>query len=132
MSQGQRTEEAIQELHGAKSNLLMEAQMLIATGEPEQAIERYACAAPMEVRLASFYKKQGDPMMAARHRFSAAICYAKSGSLREALKLFDALSWDKNTPSQYKTDALLWATRLRQQQKEALQTYGHVAQSAGA
>ena len=130
MSKGQETAETIQKLHGAKSNLLLEAQMLIATGEPEQAIERYARVAPMEVRLASFYKKQGDLMMATRHRFSAAICYAKSGSLREALKLFDALSWDKNTSDQYKTEALLWATRLRQQQKEALQTYGHIVQSA--
>ena len=130
MRKGQETAETIRELHGAKSNLLLEAQMLIATGEPEQAIERYACAAPMEMRLAAFYKKQGDLKMAARHRFSAAICYAKSGSLRDALKLFDALSWDKNTPEQYKSDALLWATRLRQQQKESLQAYGHAVQSA--
>ena len=124
------TPETIAELDADKSNLLLEAVVLMGAGELEQAIERFALAAPMEERIAAFYRKQGDPIMAARHRFSAATCYAKSGSLRDALKLFDALGWEKNTPGQYKGDALLWAARLRQQQRETLQAYGHSLQSA--
>ena len=130
MRKGQETKETIAALHGAKSNLLLEAQMLIGTGEPEQAIERFALAAPMEAQIARYYARNGDPAMAARHQFSAAVCYAKSGSLREGLKIFDALSWDKNAPEQYKADALLWAVRLRQQQRETLQAYGRPLQSA--
>ena len=130
MRKEQETEETIRELHGEKSNLLLEAQMLIGTGEPEQAIERYALAAPLEKRLAAFYIRRGNTDMAARHRFSAALCYAKSGSIRDALKIFDALSWDKNAPEQYQADALLWAVRLRQQQRETLQAYGRPLQSA--
>ena len=81
-------------------------------------------------RLAAFYVRRGDTNMAARHRFSAALCYAKSGSMRDALKIFDALSRDKNAPEQYQADALLWAVRLRQQQRETLQAYGRPLQSA--
>jgi pentatricopeptide repeat protein len=124
------TAETIAELDGEKSNLLMEAYVLIGTGEPEQAIERYALAAPMEVRIAAFYQKQGDAFMATRHRFSAAVCYAKSGSLRDALKLFDAMGRDRDIP-EYKGDALMWAARLRQKQRESLQAYGHSLQSVG-
>ena len=67
--------------------------------------------------------------MAARHWFSVALCCAKSGSLREAMKVFNALGRDKNTPGQYKGEVLLWAARLRQQQRETLQAYGHSVQS---
>jgi hypothetical protein len=129
MSKKPVTDETIVALHGEKSNLLLEAQMLIGVGNPDEAMERYALAAPMEVRIARFYARNGDKDMAARHRFSAAVCFAKSGSLRDAMKLFDALGRDRDTPGQYKGDALLWAARLRQQQHEALQAYGHSLQS---
>ena len=70
MSKRQETVETILELHGAKTNLLLEAQMLIGSDEPEQAIERYALAAASEKRLAAFYVRQGDSAMAARHRLA--------------------------------------------------------------
>lgn len=124
------SEETIRDLHSEKSNLLLEAQMLVGIGNPEEAIERFALAAPMEARLARHYTRAGEKDMAARHWFSAAICYAKSGSLRDALKVFNALGRDKDTPGQYKGDALLWAARLRQQQRDMLQTYRQPLQSA--
>ena len=130
MRKGLDTEETIRDLHSEKSNLLLEAQMLIGIGNPEEAVECFALAAPMEARIARYYNRAGEKDMAARHRFSAPICYAKSGSLRDALKLFDALTWEKNAPGQYKGDAMLWAARLRQQQRETLQAYGHSVQLA--
>ena len=130
MRRKQETPETIAALDAEKSNLLMEAFVLIGTGDLEQAIERYAVAAPMEERIAAFYKKQGDPIMAARSWFSAAVCYAKSGSLRDALRIFDAMGWDRDTPGEYKGEILLWAARLRQQQRETLQAYGRPLQSA--
>jgi hypothetical protein len=129
MSKRQVTEEAILELHGKKSNLLLEAQMLIGIGNPEEAMERYAQAAPMEVQIARFYARCKEKDMAAKHRFSAGVCYAKSGSLRNALQIFDALGRDNEIPGQYKIDALLWASHLRQQRREALKVYETPLQS---
>ena len=129
MRRKQEPPETIAALDAEKTNLLMEAFVLIATGDLEQAIERYAVAAPMEERIATFYKKQGDSVMAARSGFSAAVCYAKSGSLRDALRIFDALGWDRETPGEYKAEVLLWAARLRQQQRDALQVYRQPLQS---
>lgn len=130
MRHKQETEETILELQGRKSNLLLEAQMLVATGSTEEAIERYALAAPLEKRIANFRARNGQKELAARHRFSAAVCYAKSGSLRDALLLFDALGRNSDTPAPLKVDALLLAGRLRQQQRDALQAYAHPRQAA--
>ena len=130
MRRKQETPETIAALDAEKSNLLMEAFVLIGTGDLEQAIERYAAAAPMEERIATFYKRQGDPIMAARSWLSAAVCYAKSGSSRDALRIFDAMGWDRETPGEYKGEVLLWAARLRQQQRDALQEYRQPLQSA--
>lgn len=125
MRKNSDSSEFIAELEIQKSNLLLEAQMLAATGDPESAIDRYARAAPMEKRIANFYTVQHDPIEAARHRFSAAVCYAKSGSLRDALILFDALGRASDTPGDLKGNAILLAGRLRQQQRDTLQSYGH-------
>ena len=130
MRKVQETEEYMVELHGNKSNLLLEAMVLLGTGNPEEAIERFALAAPMEVRIARYYSRNGDPIMAARHRLSAAICYAKSGSLRDALKLFTALGRDVKTPGEYKVDALFWLARIRQLQREVLQPHAEDLQQA--
>ena len=124
------TPETIAALSAEKSNLLLEADVLDGTGQPDEAIERYARAAPMEERIAAFYEQQGDPIMAARSLFSAATCYAFSGSLREALRLFDMLGRGADALGYYKGDALLWAGRLRQQQRDALQVYKQPLQSA--
>ncbi len=123
------TEEMIREVQGQKSTLLLEAQMLVATDSPDEAVERYAQAAPMEERIARYYARNKEKDLAALHRFSAAVCYMKSGSLRHALKLFEALGREQTIPRQYKVDALFLAARLRQQQRETLQAYGQSVQS---
>ena len=130
MRKKQDTPEIIATLDAEKSSLLLEAHVLSITNQPDEAIERYALAAPMEERIAAFYERQGDPIMAARSRFSAATCYAFSGSLREALRIFDALGRGADALGYYKGDAILWAGRLRQQQRDALQVYRQPMQSA--
>ena len=130
MRRKQEMPETIAALGAEKSNLLIEAYTLFITNQPDEAIERYALAAPLEEQIAAFYEQQGDPIMAARSWFSAAVCYAKSGSLREALRLFDALGRGADALGYYKTDALLWAGRLRQQLSDALQVYRQPLQSA--
>ena len=130
MSRKQDTPETIAARDAEKFNWLTEAFTLVGTGGVEQAIERYAVAAPMEERIAAFHKRQGDPIITARSRFSAAARYAKSGSLRDARRLFDALGWGKEMPEDYRAGVLLWAARLRQQQRDALQVYRQPLQLA--
>lgn len=125
------TEESIQRVQGKKSNLLLEAQMLQATGHPEEAIARFALAAPMEERIAAFRDRSGEKELAARHRFSAASCWAKTGNLHNAILLFDALGHDADTPGRLKVDALLFATRLREQQQTVFNSYAHTMQAVG-
>ena len=115
--------ETIENLEGEKSNLLLEAQMLVATGNLTAAIARYALAAPNEERIATYYRDQGQSALAARHLFSAAVCRAKTGNLHDAITLFDALSASSDTPGRLKVDALLLAASLREQQRHVLQSY---------
>jgi len=121
--------EAIQALESEKSNLLLEAQMLLATGNTMEAIVRFALAAPKEELIAAYYAEQGDVALAARHLFSAAVCRAKSGNLYDAITLFDTLSASSATPGRLKVDALLFATRLREEQRNVLQSYGLTLQA---
>lgn len=117
------TAETIAELNIEKSNLLMEAFALQITNQWDEAIERYATAAPMEERIAAFCEKQGDPAMAARSWFSAASCYAKSGSLRDALRILERMTKNKETPGTYKGEMIVMMGHLRQQQRDGLQAY---------
>ncbi len=114
------TLETIVFLESEKSNFLLKAQMLTATGNPEGAIERFALAASLEGRIAEYYINQQEPAEAARHWFSAAVCHAKTGNLYSAIARFDELSRSTDTPGRLKIDALLFASRLREQQRNAL------------
>jgi hypothetical protein len=117
------TEESIERIQGEKSNLLLEAQMFQAMGHPEEAIARFALAAPMEERIATYRDKTGEKELAARHRFSAAMCWAKSGNLHDAIGLFESLNHNADAPGRLRIDALLFANRLREQQQFVFQTY---------
>ena len=107
------TQETIDALDADKSNLLMEAAVLRGTGQPDEAIERYALAAPMEERIAAFYERQGDPIMAARSWFSAATCYAFSSNLWDALRILKKMDKNKATPATYKGEILVLMGHLR-------------------
>jgi hypothetical protein len=120
--------ELIQDLEAEKSNLLLEAQLLVATGNLPEAITRFALAAPKEERIAAYYSDQGESAIAARHLFSAAVCRAKTGNLHDAITLFNALSASPDTPGRLKVEALLFAASLREQQRNVLQSYVHTLQ----
>jgi hypothetical protein len=125
------TEESIQRLQGQKSDLLLEAQMLQGMGRTEEAIARFAQAAPMEERIAAYREKTGEKELAARHLFSAAACWAKAGNLHNAILLFNALHDDPDTPGRLKVDALLFADRLREQQQAVFKSYPQTMQAVG-
>ena len=98
MSRKTDTPEKIHALISEKSNLLLEAQMMAATGNADEAIRRYALAAPKEECIAGYYARQSDKSLAAYHCFSAAACWAKTGNLHDAITLFDALGQSSETP----------------------------------
>ena len=125
------TDETIQRVQEEKSNLLLEAQMLQAMERPEEAIARFALAAPLEERIAEYRDKTGEKDLAARHRFSAAACWAKTGNLHNAILLFDALNRSADTPGRLKVDALLFANRLREQQQIVFNSYPQTMQTVG-
>jgi hypothetical protein len=124
------TEESIQRVQGEKSNFLLESRMCQAIGNVEEAIARFALAAPLEERIATYRDKTGEKELAARHRFSAASCWAKSGNLHDAIALFDALNRDPDTPGRLRVDALLFANRLREQQQALYNSYLQTTQAA--
>ena len=125
------TEESIQRLQGEKSNLLLEAQMFQAMGQAEESIARFVLAAPMEERIAAYRDKAGEKELAARHRFSAASCWAKSGNLYNAIVLFDALNRNADTPGRLRVEALLFANRLREQQQTVFNSYPQTMHAVG-
>ena len=101
-----------------KSNLLLQAALLRAQNEEEQAVERYAEAAQIEERLAERCKAIGLWEKSRVHSFSAASAWAQAGDFYHALHLFAALQNDADTPSRLRdaigryTETL--ATRRRQ------------------
>ena len=105
--------------------------MLQAMGRSEDSIARFALVAPMEERIAVFRDKMGEQEMGARHRFSAAACWAKTGNLHNAIQLFDALSRSSDTPGRLKVDALLISNRLREQQQTVFKSCPQSMQPVG-
>lgn len=124
------TEESIQQIQGEKSNLLLEAQMFQAMEHEEKAIACFAQAAPIEERIAAYRDKTGEKELAARHRFSAASCWAKSGNLHSAIVMFDALHSNPDAPGRMRVDALLFASRLREQQQALFKSSIQAMQAA--
>lgn len=74
-----------------KSNLLLEAQLLRARGETDEAAVKFARAAELEERLSEACLTMGLRAEAWVHRFSAAGCWAQAGNFHEAILLGDDL-----------------------------------------
>ena len=81
-----------------KSNLLLQAALLRAQNEEEQAAEHYAEAAQIEERLAERCRAIGLLEKSRVHEFSAASAWAQAGDFYHALHLFAALQNDADTP----------------------------------
>ena len=81
-----------------KSNLLLQAALLAAQNEDEEATERYAEAAQIEERLAEKCRAIGLKEKSRVHEFSAASAWAQAGDFYHALRLFAVLQNDADTP----------------------------------
>ena len=75
----------------AKSNLLLEAQLLRARRQTDEAAVKFARAARLEERLGAACLENGLRADAWVHRFSAASCWAQAGNFHEAITLGEEL-----------------------------------------
>ncbi len=75
----------------AKSNLLLESQLLRARGRHDEAASKLAEAAPVEERLARACLDKGLPEKAWVHWFSAVSCWAVAGNFYAAIRLGGAM-----------------------------------------
>jgi hypothetical protein len=74
-----------------KSNLILQARLLSAQSQPDEAAARFAEAAQVEEQLAQRRAGQGRHDDAAMHLFSAASCWAQAGNFFRAIFLCDDL-----------------------------------------
>ena len=74
-----------------KSKLLLEAQLLRARGETDEAAVKFAQAAELEQRLSEACLAKGLRAEAWVHRFSAGGCWAQAGNFHEAILLGEEL-----------------------------------------
>jgi hypothetical protein len=113
----------------AKSNLLLEAQMLRAQGQDEAAAERFARAAALEEDLGRRSRTAGLVERSWAHRFSAAGCWAQAGNFYQALLLCQELLDQGEASEALRESARRYAQALRARRGQwyaevALQTAG--------
>jgi hypothetical protein len=82
---------AFEAVETTKSNLLLEAQLLRAQHQPDEAAARFAEAAAIEQRLAAVCESKGLLEKAWVHLFSAVSCWAQAGNFHEAITRGDEL-----------------------------------------
>lgn len=81
-----------------KSNLIVEAELLITQHQPDAAADRFAQAAAIEERLSSHCADQGLQDKSWVHLFSAASCWARAGDFHTAIRLGEQLQADAALP----------------------------------
>ena len=74
-----------------KSNLLLEAQLLRASQQPDEAAAKLAQAAEIEESLSAACEAKGLVEKALVHRFSAVSCWAQAGNFHFAIQLGDEM-----------------------------------------
>jgi hypothetical protein len=75
----------------AKSNLILEGQLLRDRQQPDEAAAKFAQAAEIEERLSETCEAKGLMEKAWVHRFSAVGCWALAGNIHDAISLGDSL-----------------------------------------
>jgi hypothetical protein len=100
-----------------KSNLLLEAQLLRARQQTDEAAVKFALAAELEERLAEACLRRGLRTEAWAHRFSAAGCWAQAGNFHEAITVGDELLADPDVPPGLRERVQAYTTALRRREQ---------------
>jgi len=74
-----------------KSNLILEANLLKAQGQHQDAADRFAEAAQIEERLSEILLQKGLLDKYFTHRFSALSCWAQAGNIYQAIAMGEEL-----------------------------------------
>jgi hypothetical protein len=82
--------QALIELMGETSGIIMKARALVAMGMPELAVSAWLAAASGEEQVAPRLETLDRDQEAAVHRISAASCYQHAGELAKAINLYRA------------------------------------------
>src|SRR5690606_4123172 len=97
-----------------KSSLILEANLLKAQGNYEDAAEKFAISAELEEQLAGQLLALGKYEKAFFHRFSAVSCWAQAGNLYQAMVI---------------GQQILQAAELPDEQREQVSRYLRILQS---
>lgn len=101
-----------------KSNLILEAQVLVAQQQADAAADRFAKAAEIEERLGSRCAELSLLQKSWVHLFSAASCWARAGDFHTALGVADELLAEPDLPSLLRQRVLGFADTIRQRRSE--------------
>lgn len=100
-----------------KSSLILQATLLRAEGQEEQAASRFAEVAALEEQLGRRADAEGNALRAVRSQFSAASAWANAGDFYHALSLLQLLEQRADAPEPLKMRAHTFAETLRVQRQ---------------
>ncbi len=114
----QGLDEAFEAEEARKSNLLLEAQLLRAQEQDDEAAAKFAEAAHIEERLAAQCESKGLREKSWIHQFSAAGCWAQAGNFYEALRLGDELLTDQQLPPRLRDQVQTFTQAIRRKRAQ--------------
>src|SRR5262249_27986393 len=95
------------------SNLILEAQLLQARQQLDEAAARFAQAAEIEERLGDICETKGLTEKAWVHRFSGVRCWALAGNFHDAIVLADAVLAGPNLPERLRRRLREYSQEIR-------------------
>lgn len=100
------------------SNYLLEAQLLRAKGEVDEASDRFAVAAELGEQIAEAAIAAGDRETGWKHLFSAISCWAQAGNFYAAIHLADDLLDDAGLTPQIRTQVADFVSTIRSRRNQ--------------
>jgi hypothetical protein len=110
----QGLDEAFEEEEARKSNLILEAQLLQARQQPDEAAARFAQAAAIEERLSRLCEEKGLIEKAWVHRFGAVRGWALAGNVHDAIALGEGMLARGDLPERLRQRIREYVDVLRQ------------------
>jgi hypothetical protein len=126
---GNGREQPFEAIESHKSNLLLEAQLMLAQEESDAAAQKFAGAAFLEEELSKRRLEQGQRDQAWVHRFSAASCWAQAGNFYQAIQWCDDLLKEPDVPESLRRRVRAFADQLRSRRHD---WYASLTTTAGS
>lgn len=101
-----------------KSNLLLEAQLLLGQNLPDEAALKFVQAAEIEERLADICETMKLSTKALVHRFSAVCCWAQAGNFHSAINLGEQLLAQADLPEPLRRHIFDYTHSLRRRRAQ--------------